>query len=101
MDHNKFLMLKNWLKQAGSVSFFVESGCLGRPGDNQYDFVSAAYENGLAVFSFSTGLKIEIQNPRHVNIEHGFVELDEIDFFSVCWQGKVNRFCSGFMRIEG
>ena len=100
MFHKDFLLLKQWLADVGCVVFYLESPVLGRPGDNQYEYLNATLKDGMGIFNFSDGLRIEISKPSKLDISGAYIELHSIEILGVSWRGNFVELHDTSLRIE-
>ncbi|MCR2745257.1 hypothetical protein [Limnobacter parvus] len=89
MSHKDFLLLKQWLADVGCMVFYLEHPFLGRPGDNQFEFLGATSQGNIGVFNFSNNLQIEIFNPGELNFLQSYIELQSIENLRVNWCGNI------------
>jgi hypothetical protein len=78
MSDKDFLLLNQWLIDVGCVAFYLDHPLLGRPGDNQFDFLDAEIEDGKGIFRFSKGLTIEVVEPKKLDIVASHLDLESI-----------------------
>lgn len=101
MFHKDFLILKQWLTDVGCVVFFLDNPVLGRPGDNQYEYLNATLKEGMALFNFSDGLIIEITRPVKIDVSGAYIELHSIEILRVSWRGDFAEIRNTSLRIDG
>ncbi|MDP3189173.1 hypothetical protein [Limnobacter sp.] len=100
MSHKDFLLLKQWLADVGCVVFYLEHPFLGRPGDNQFEFLDATLQGDMGVFNFSNNLQIEIFKPSKLNILQSYIELQSIEILRLNWRGNIVEFHDTSLRID-
>jgi len=86
MSPKDFVLLKQWLTDAGCVVFYLEHPFLGRPGDNQFEFLEAKLQVDTGVFTFSGDLQMEIIKPSKLHISKFYIELQSIENLRVIWR---------------
>ena len=100
MFHKDFLLLKQWLADVVCVVFYLENPVLGRPGDNQYEYLNAILKDGMGIFNFSDGLRIEISKPSKLDISGAYIELHSIEILGVSGRGNFVELHDTSLRIE-
>lgn len=100
MFHKDFLLLKQWLADVGCVVFYLENPVLGRPGDNQYEYLNAALKDGIGIFEFSDDLRIEISGPIKLDISGSYIELHSIEILGLSWRGSFVELRHTSLRID-
>lgn len=100
MFHKDFLLLQQWLVNARYVVFYLEHPFLGRPGDNQFEFLDAKFESDTGKFSFSDDLNMELFKFADIHVSDSYVELRSIQTLRVMWGGKIVELFGTSLRIE-
>jgi hypothetical protein len=88
------------LADVGWVVLYLESPVLGRPGDNQYEYLNAAFKDGMGIFHFSDGLRIEISRPIKLDVSGAYIELHSIEILGVSWRGSFVELHDTLLRID-
>lgn len=86
MSHKDFLLLKQWLINVECVVFYLEHPILGRPGDNQFNFLDARLQGDVVILTFSSDLVMEIVDSSNLEFLKSYVELESIKILRVKWR---------------
>lgn len=88
MDLNQFKIVENWLKDIGTAVFYLDHSFLGRPGDDQFDFLAATHEEKLGTFNFSEGLAVAMCSPSAINSSSSDLEIHDVEKLQLYWRGN-------------
>jgi hypothetical protein len=100
MFHKDFLFIKRWLVDKRYVVFYLEHPFLGRPGDNQFEFLDATFQEGQGIFSFSNDLQIEIVKPTNLHIHESYLEIRSIETLRISWREEIVELSEITLRID-